>query len=275
MTDMPVQISGQMPEKTAGRLGEAIADLISPITETTGLIGDSLRYHREQMAQRRIAAAQEKAERLGLEVRKAPYKFVMGWIEGATIESLDSPLNELWENLLLAGITDYKSYLEMFSSILRELGGSEVTVLKSLALRSGPLDVGAHLVPAMAESGKFPSRFSGVIKSDSEPHIIWNNMRELDEEHTQNLVGAIFSEGQGQSYFYSELYHNNYVAFELLARERLIDINKAVAPAFDTRSGKFKDRTVEVVTASLTQLGISFARACMFPEQYAKPSKPR
>lgn len=223
--------------------------------------------------QKRIDAALLKANALELEVNKAPYKFIAGWVEGATIENENSPLNDLWENLLLAGLTDYKSYLEIFTSILRELGGSEVSVLKRLAENHGPLDIGSHLVPAMAEEGDFPHLYLEAITSDESENDIWSKILAVDSEEPVSgykVIGAIFHNSGSRHYFYHPLYQQNDVAFELLARERLIDVVKSKVNCFSDPMGKNINRQIEIVTARLTQLGISFAKACMFPEQYVR-----
>jgi hypothetical protein len=262
MTDLPVKVTGNVPDKTMGRLGEALADLISPITETTGLIGDSLRFHRERMAERLIEGARAKAEQLQVEVKKVPYKFMVGWIEAATLENEDSPLNDLWENLLVAGMTSYQSYLEMFVNILRELGGTEVKVLKELALRQ-TLDTGAGLVPAKASENQFPAAFQSVLASGLAPHEVWAEMCQMNDERRVggfHLIGSIVSKGGGSAFYYHPLYHDNFVAFELLTRERLVEINKSVSPSL------IQDHTFELITARLTQLGVSFVRASMSPQ---------
>lgn len=271
-SQFPVNINGTIPEASVRRLAEGIADLVSPITEAAGMLGDSIRGHREAAAAKRIQAALDRAKAAELSINPAPVKFIASWSDGASLEGDGSSLNEIWENLLLSGLTDYKSHLNAFVEILRKFGPDEAKALKLVIDRTGPLDLRSVSVSQAVEMNEFPEWLVDQAVPPRRLHETWQSVGKMyrsSPKRKPTLLGAIatFQSG-GREYYYDPDFQELNVSFDLIRKEGLV--------AFSTPSIKMpamvahRSDSVELITyslhvAHLTQLGYSFARACLQP----------
>jgi hypothetical protein len=114
-------------------------DLISPMTEWAGLKGDQIRQKRELLRIQR----EDVLEKIGLRARSLigqpsepvqtiPTKFVVPFLEKASLEDLDSELIDTWANLLAAAAANFDPHMVRFCSILSEIGTAEVQFLHRL-----------------------------------------------------------------------------------------------------------------------------------------------
>src|SRR5260221_9585487 len=100
-------------------------EVLSPITEWAGLKADAIRYKRNLMRiyhDETIAAITEKArDQLAKNASLAtpvPTKFLVPFLEQASLDEPDSPLVELWPNLLASAAEGYRSEHPHFISII-------------------------------------------------------------------------------------------------------------------------------------------------------------
>lgn len=120
----------------ANRLTNALADFVSPVTETTGLVGDFLRYARDET--RLLHTLRLARKKLDAEDRPADpvsKKFLVQWIEGASYEE-DDNLSELWANLLVNSSGTFDSGSVWAAGILRAIGSKEGALIETLRSRS-------------------------------------------------------------------------------------------------------------------------------------------
>lgn len=114
----------------AARAGHSLLDLISPFTEVGGAFGDVVRYFRQEMAIRATQRSLEIAETLNIPIKPVPTKFLVDWVEKASLEAPDDKaLTELWGGLLTsAGINVSPAHYQ-FKRILAEMTSSHVELL--------------------------------------------------------------------------------------------------------------------------------------------------
>ena len=271
MGKSPIHLTGEIPEKSMRRIGEGIADLLSPITETAGLLGDAvglprdwLRHHRELMVEKRLRAALDRAHERNLQIGRAPVKFIVGWTEGVSLEDDRSELNELWENLLIKAVTSYEDYLGMFIDILRRFGGSEVSVLRTLAEKDEDLNFSNHpRYEKRVKVAQFPADVFDSLPSDIEDawRVIEGKFGELARVDML-LVGAAFESDQIRVTRPIEYYERNSLAFDVLSAGRLIGLEYVVSGS--PENGEDNEyNVVRILAAFLTDLGREFVRACM------------
>lgn len=134
------EISGRVPDEVMGRLANALTDLLSPLTEGLGLVGDSIRAHRENQAIKRTLAARQLIDQSGLQISGAPLKFIASWAEAVSIEDENSELNDMWERLLANSSVGYEHRFLSYVEILKSMSGDEARFLKRLC-RDGDLEV--------------------------------------------------------------------------------------------------------------------------------------
>lgn len=115
------------------RLGHVVADLASPFSEGLGALGDVIHYYRRDMAIRSLQKSRELAEILGVEIKPVPPKFLVDWIEKASLEAPeDVQLTNMWAGLLLTAGNTKSSTVYHFKRILGELTLRHVEFLSVL-----------------------------------------------------------------------------------------------------------------------------------------------
>lgn len=110
----------------ASRLGHSIADLISPFSNFTGLIGDeirNLRIYREAAMQKALQRSHEIVIENGIDVKPVSTKFLVNWSEGASMEDAasDDNLIEMWSQLLARNSESEDSNATIYTDVLKKL----------------------------------------------------------------------------------------------------------------------------------------------------------
>jgi hypothetical protein len=126
------------PDVTRAKTG-AWLDLISPMTEWAGLKGDQIRHKREMLRIQRedvlskIAMRAQSVLRESKEpIKKIPVKFLVPFLEKASLEDLESEIIDTWTTLLASAATQYDPHMVRFCTILSEIGAREVQFLNRL-----------------------------------------------------------------------------------------------------------------------------------------------
>jgi hypothetical protein len=144
--ESPVSLKGEVkieiPKKSAGRLLDALTDAIRPFTESRGLRADQIRLQREDVL---IEIAKRAEKRLAIEggsPQPVPAKFLIPFMEKASLEGGTSELIDTWAKLLATASQNYDSGLIRYTSVLAELSPREVKFLDRVvnASRTGRPD---------------------------------------------------------------------------------------------------------------------------------------
>lgn len=126
------EIKATVPEKSAGRFVDALTDLIRPLSEARGLKADQIRLQREEVL---IEVAKRARERLAIEnasIEPLPNKFMIPLLEAASYEEVESPLVDMWANLLASAASRKVQPSPRFISVLKELTSPEVDILNRI-----------------------------------------------------------------------------------------------------------------------------------------------
>ena len=125
------------PDVTRARTA-AWLDLISPLTEWIGLKGDEIRYRREQLRIQRedvlhtiIRKAKEQLQSVD-KVTPLPNKFLMPFLEKASLEDQNGEPTTLWSQLLVSAASKYDPVHLRIIEILSQMGPNEARYLKQL-----------------------------------------------------------------------------------------------------------------------------------------------
>jgi hypothetical protein len=117
----------------ATRLANVVADLASPFSEGFGALGDVIHYYRQDMAIRSLKRAKELAILAEINVKPVPPKFLVDWVEKASLEMPeDNDLTNMWAALLLTAGETKSSTVYHFKRILSELTARHVQFLSIL-----------------------------------------------------------------------------------------------------------------------------------------------
>src|SRR5260221_13689122 len=115
---LEAKISTEIPSDSSGRLLDTITDMFRPFAERRGLKADLIRLQREEV----LIEIAEKAYRR-LEIEKAdpspiPNKFLIPFLEKASLEDDDSFLIDRWADLLVSSSMERVSRYPRFVQVL-------------------------------------------------------------------------------------------------------------------------------------------------------------
>jgi len=126
------------PDVTRAKAG-AWLDLVSPLTEWAGLKGDQLRHKRELLRLQRedtlseiIQRASERLRAPAGTISPIPNKFMVQFLERASLEEPNSDLVDLWANLLVTASEQYSSYHVHFVNIISQISPKQGKILRSI-----------------------------------------------------------------------------------------------------------------------------------------------
>jgi hypothetical protein len=132
-------ITEVIPPDVTRAKASAWLDLISPLTEWAGLKGDELRFKRTQLRLQRedvlaeiVHRGREKIGRLEGVNKPIPNKFLVPFLEQASLEDPDSSLIDMWASLLASAAKEFSSHQVHFVSIISQLSSKQGEILKSL-----------------------------------------------------------------------------------------------------------------------------------------------
>jgi hypothetical protein len=137
VVDYKKTISETIPEDVTREKAGRWLDVISPITEWCGLIGDQLHDKRKLLRLEREAALHELAAKLKLKVEgqiitPIPTKQLIPALEKVSLEKPGSEFIERWANLLASAATNPGDDIQTCGSILAELGHNEAKLLNDI-----------------------------------------------------------------------------------------------------------------------------------------------
>jgi hypothetical protein len=130
-------ITEVIPPDVTRAKASAWLDLISPVTEWAGLKGDELRARRQLLRVQKEEALTQIALRAGPKLRTSsvkpiPNKFVVPFLEQASLEEPDSSLIDMWADLLVSASENFASYHTHFVSIMAQLSAKQGELLKKI-----------------------------------------------------------------------------------------------------------------------------------------------
>jgi len=116
------------------RLANAVLDFLSPISEGAGFIGTKLRGYRMEAALKATVRAKEICEANNLPINPVPPKFLLQWIEGASLEDIndDDNLIDAWSNLLVSNSSSLNKNSILFCDLLKKIDSSHAKYLFEL-----------------------------------------------------------------------------------------------------------------------------------------------
>ncbi len=127
-------VSTEIPAKSSGRLIDAVTDIFRPYSESRGLKADQIRLQREDVL---LEIAKKAAERIAIEnlsIHALPNKFLIPFMEKASLEDGDSILMDRWADLLVSSTIDPNKAHPKYVQILSEMTATDASLLRALIL---------------------------------------------------------------------------------------------------------------------------------------------
>jgi hypothetical protein len=114
-------------------LGRALEDFLGPAAQEGGqIIADQVRFLRWRVGLRIVERAQRIAEKKGLSSGYVPLKFLVPFLEQASLQEEEGNLSEMWSHLLAKARDSYCDRHVTFLGILNALSPAEAEVLKQM-----------------------------------------------------------------------------------------------------------------------------------------------
>ncbi|HEX8662463.1 MAG TPA: hypothetical protein VF744_00365 [Beijerinckiaceae bacterium] len=113
-----LEIKAEVPTTTVGRFVDAVTDVFRPFSERRGLRGDQIRLQREDVL---IEIAKKAKQRLEIEnkpLNPVPNKFLVPFMEKASLGDPTDTICEMWANLLASAAQAYDAKMLAFVDIL-------------------------------------------------------------------------------------------------------------------------------------------------------------
>jgi len=146
-------LTGVIPEEVTRAKAGAWLDLISPLTQWAGRLGDRQRRKRflegviydEVVIDQIVDKATERLRppKSGI-IQPIPAKFVLSFLEQASREEPGSPLVDKWANLLASASEEFDAQYIHFVSILARLSSEQALLFQSMIDRAGSLNALRH-----------------------------------------------------------------------------------------------------------------------------------
>jgi hypothetical protein len=253
-----LEIKGEVPKESMGRLVDALTDAIRPWTEKQGLRADQIRLQREDILLEIVQKARDRMALQQIEAKPLSTKLLIPFLEKASLEDKDVPLRDAWSTLLVSATKTEQARHLTFVDILSRMSSQELTLLERVCF----------------EYKGFPEKYYPGGHTEENLRQVENHARllvlrpedaDLSNQAKENFVSAVnltYAElmhlsvrSNGTRYFYFEtgsMSTSQFQSVEILQRERLVDINRVSPPGHG----------VEVAYFNVTPLGIDFVRNC-------------
>ena len=256
----------------AERLAGALADVLSPFTESAGALGDMVKAYRLENAIRATARAQELAAKLGVPIRPVPPKFLLQGAEGASLEEPGTDdLTDMWASLLVDTLGGLLPTHLVFKRLLSEMMKRHVDLLRFVG--GYDAEAGTFDFTALGQNALGWRELMGTGEppehqlDDAETDTVVRLLERINRPGLK-LVGFRF--GKVKGIFWSidhdaqELFHNDASPF---VGDHTFEYLK-LAGLVELVEGKCRFKVglnaygVDVKAWHITDLGIGFLRAC-------------
>ena len=177
--DSPVNadIEVKIGKESTKQIVEMVADVFSPVTELLGALGDNIRVYRTNAVLRTFEKTRKLAEKSRIQLKAPPVKFLVPFIEEASLEEDNSEITDLWAKLLYSASSEYDDYHRTFIDVVGQLTPSSAKLLEKFLNSSGT----AEITPG---KGKTISHKEYVAReADLEEHIYQDIINSKDDRH--------------------------------------------------------------------------------------------
>lgn len=265
-------------------IAKLVCDLFSPLTEVAGAIGDQIRVYRQLSVLRILKRAKTIALKEGLILETPPIKFLVPFLENASLEEEnDNVLVDLWTRLLLsASSTHFKSEYNLFIRILNELSSKEAALFQYI-VKSDIHKVYKDDIYFLEDvAGNWDDVFTYIkvkelLKSLNINDIKQFNFDEFEEEFRAEhqcpgsfIYFIAIMKGREKQYPVEEFYATPRCDFddnfESISISMLISLG--LIEHYQSPEYWFGNIGIEIKVYYLTPLGASFYNACMGNDSY-------
>lgn len=238
-------------------LTDLLSDLIGPAARELGAsFGDRVRIFRWKQAVKTLQRAKEFAEEQGVAPTEVPIKFLVPFLEHASLEDDAEDLSDLWAKLLVSALDSYQSKHVSYITLLSQLSREQAELL-------------TYLFSSASENEIFRAQnFTKNLRS----RTLLAQLDFADKNQIDDMSGVFAREGAEFRYFdeanvpnFEELifagddYSLNAAHLESLG---LVDFHSDVIYDHDARNSGDTNARGFLQCIALTPLGFDFTKTC-------------
>lgn len=266
-------VSERIPEDVTRAKHDAWLTILSPITQWAGLIGDKLAHKRDllriQQEETLTAIMLRAAPRLALlrpPIKPVPVKFLVPFLEYASLEEPDSELVKMWANLLVSSAENYHPDNVYYVRLISQMSSVQARLFEAMIGPRGPQSV----LVSMEENfflgqnflaDRIRDAFGNAKKPPSTLRQAWNrltktlNMQGVVIEHIDvgHQVKEDYTNGAPPYSLYRDEQQNDYAILRGLGLIEYIDTGFFVV---------LDQWKIKVMAHYVSPLGLNFAQAC-------------
>jgi hypothetical protein len=255
-----LELKGEIPKESMGRSLDALVDIIRPFTEARGLRADNIRLQRTEVAYKIARMTREAAELEKATLIPPTTKFLIPFLEKASLEDRDDELHSRWSCLLLSASTHYEARHLTFIDILSRLSSDEAKLLEEVCLSNWRFPKVSYPEGYKVENKSTTSDLCSEFRRRPNALSAEDLRRTFDSYVARNplVYGAVM---------YAKVYGTGYVtlateygvpsgqkhqSLEMLEHEKLVEFHAIEQMGTGVVVGYF----------DVTSLGIGFVKAC-------------
>jgi hypothetical protein len=234
-------------------LTSLMLDLLGPAAKEVGAtLGDHVRYYRWRSGVWIMNRAKEKVKARGEKLGSAPLKFLVPFLEKASLEDEGSKLSERWAELLAKAATSYDSSYSKYIDTLAKLDGEDCVILEEIYISIPDVfyfGADNFSQPTWIEeiTPKGLQKVTGIIRKPQDWSKAGRLVVALEEKDVPNFQALNMEEFEPG------------VRLLNLASMGLIWVYSNV---HITSNDNVSDRRYFIMLAELTPLGFNFVKAC-------------
>jgi hypothetical protein len=128
-----VNVSTEIPPDSSARTLDALTDIIRPITEGLGLLGDKIQLQRQKTLLEIAKRTKKRIAFINKPIHPIPPKFFLPLLEKASLEDVtNNTLVDMWVNLIATASTEDVEMLGQYVNILSNIVPKQVAILESM-----------------------------------------------------------------------------------------------------------------------------------------------
>ena len=242
--------------------------ILSPITQWAGMKGDEIAYKRSLLRLQREETLAEIAKRVKPKIRSiteptpVPTKFLVPFLEKASLEDAGSDLTELWANLLVSAAQDYDPQYVHFINIIAQISSRQARAFMNLLGTNN-----ATSLEDIVEYTNIRSIMESSIKRQLEAikYVLGDRfypMEFIEDLHVEPGIDIVyydildgqctFGKPKGDDIDATAILAKDYAVLEAMGLTKFGEMNIEL-------SGGWR---ISVMFYGVTSLGIEFAKAC-------------
>lgn len=266
-------VTEHIPEDVTRANNNAWLTILSPITQWAGLIGDKLAHKRELLRIQQeetltaiMLRAAPKLALLKLPIEPVPIKFLVPFLELASLEEPDSELVKMWANLLVSSAENYHADNVYYVGLISQMSSVQATLFEAMIGPRGPQSVLDSMAQNFFLGQSFLSEcirdaFGNAKRPPFTLRQAWNrltktlNMQGVVIEHIDlgHHVKEDYTSGSPPYSIYREEQQNDYAILRGLGLIEYIDTGFFVV---------MEQWKIKVMAHYTSPLGLNFAQAC-------------